>query len=499
MSDQVSPSAIIVGAGPVGLTMAIELTRFGVPVRIIDKAPQRTDKSKALVIWPRTLEVLERSGVSQALIEAGYKVDAVTISADKRPVGHLTMEELPSAYRFALMIPQSDTERILDEHLNSLGVRVDREVELVTFSDTGQDVTAKLRYADGTEETVQTSWLIGCDGAHSSVRHLLGKEFHGETSLVDWLLADVHLVDVPRTPEINIGWHSEGVLATFPIGENRYRIVADVGSAHDSAARLPEPTLEDVQEVLDKRFPGGARATDAVWLSAFRINERKVADYRGGRAFLAGDAAHVHSPMGGQGMNTGMQDVCNLAWKLAMVIHGEVSAGILESYSAERSPVAEAVLKVTGRITSVATLKGKLIQTLRNHSASLVLGMSSARKFASTLASELSIAYAHSPLNHQAKRVEPKPGERAPILLAEKTVGSGNAAKFVIFGADDSAATVLLERFNRILEPVVRKPFTPDGLWIVRPDGYVGLSAKAGDWNAVSNYLANVVAKGSAS
>lgn len=493
-----SPSALIVGSGPVGLTMAIELTRFGVPVRIIDKASQRTDKSKALVIWPRTLELLERAGVSHALVEAGYKVDAVSISADKRPVGHLTMDELPSAYRFALMIPQSDTERILEEFLNGLGVEVDREVELVNFSDTGVSVAAKLQHANGAEEMVQTAWLIGCDGAHSTVRHLLGKEFHGETSLVDWLLADIHLVDVPRTPEINIGWHSDGVLATFPISENRYRIVADVGSAHDSTARLPEPTLADVQEVLDKRFPGGARATDAVWLSSFRINERKVADYRGGRAFLAGDAAHVHSPMGGQGMNTGMQDVCNLAWKLALVTQGEASTELLDSYSVERSPIAEAVLSVTGRVTSVATLKGKLIQTLRNHTASLILGMSAARKFASTVASELSIAYTHSPLNSKGRHVAPKPGERAPIRAAEQTVGAGKAPRFVIFGASEEVPAGLLGRFSRILEPSLREPFSPDGLWIVRPDGYIGLSAKAGDWGAVSTYLDNVVLKGRA-
>ena len=491
-------SALIVGAGPVGLTMAIELARFGVPVRLVDKSSRRTDKSKALVLWSRSLELLERSGVSQRLVEAGYRVDGVTISADKNPVGRLTMEGLPTAYPFALMLPQSDTERILEEFLNGLGVRVERDIELLNFKDDGERVDVTLRHANGTEEETETSWLLGCDGAHSTVRHLLGKEFHGETSLIDWLLADIHLEGVDRTPEIGIGWHSDGVLATFPIAENRYRIVADAGTAHEGSARPPEPTLADVQTILDKRFPGGARATDPVWLSSFRINERKVADYRGGRAFLAGDAAHVHSPMGGQGMNTGMQDACNLAWKLALVVHGRAPAALLDTYSPERSPVAEAVLGATGRITSLATVKNKLGQFLRNHTASLILGMSPARKFAAQLASELSIGYPHSPLNAHGKGPGPHPGERAPINGQESPVGAGDAPRFVIFGEGEGVPAELRSCFGGLVEPALRKPFTPEGLWIVRPDGYVALAAKAGDWQAVAIYFDHLTTQGNA-
>ena len=490
---------LIVGAGPVGLTMAIELARFGVPFRIIDKASQRTDKSKALVMWSRSLELLERSGVSHELVDAGYKVERVTISSDKQPVGSLTFAELPTAYPFALMIPQSDTERVLEGFLNRLGIQVEREVELLNFKDDGEKVDCKLQHADGKEEKIESPWLIGCDGAHSTVRHLLGKEFHGETSLIDWLLADVHLVNVDRTPEIGIGWHSDGVLATFPIGPNRYRIVADIGTAHDSSARPAEPTLEDVQAVLDKRFPGGARAVDPVWLSSFRINERKVADYRGGRAFLAGDAAHVHSPMGGQGMNTGMQDVCNLAWKLALVVQGKVTEDLLDSYSPERSPVAKSVLGVTGRITSLATIKNKFVQSVRNHTASLLMGLSPVTKFASNVASELSIGYPESPLNARGKHLGPFPGERAPIGLSEPLVGAGDVPQFAIFSKADGLPSDLLMRFGSMLEPSLREPFDPHGLWVIRPDGYTVLSAKAGDWDGVSAYFDGLIARGTAS
>ena len=278
------------------------------------------------MIWSRSLELLERSGCSVALVEAGYKVDSVNISADKQSIAHLNLEGMdPDAYPYGLMIPQSETERVLDQFLNRFGVKVERQVELIRFTDSGDKIVSVLRTPMADEETVETSWLIGCDGAHSTVRHQLGMEFHGETSLIDWVLADIHLEGMSRTPEINIVWHSDGVLATFPISDNRYRIIADVGIARGNDRPPPDPTLADVQAILDKRFPGGVGATDPVWLSGFRINERKVKNYRAGRVFLAGDAAHVHSPAGAQGMNTGIQDACNLAWKLALVVRGIAS------------------------------------------------------------------------------------------------------------------------------------------------------------------------------
>jgi 2-polyprenyl-6-methoxyphenol hydroxylase-like FAD-dependent oxidoreductase len=472
--------------------MAIELARYGVGVRIIDKAPHRTDTSKALVIFSRSLELLERSGCSRALVEAGYKVPFVNISAEKRPIAHLSLEGIPSAYPYGLMLPQSETERILDEFLNSLGVRVERSVELTQFTDDGEKVVSKLRHADGREETVESAWLAGCDGAHSTVRHQLGMEFHGETMLIDWVLADLRLEGVPRRPEINIAWHSDGVLATFPIADDRYRIIADVGVSDGSDGHPANPTLDQVQAILDKRFPGGAHATDAIWLSAFRVNERKVKDYRAGRAFLAGDAAHVHSPAGGQGMNTGMQDACNLAWKLAMVVRGTGSEDLLESYSAERSPIADEVLKVTGRVTAMATLTGGVAQAVRNYTASLVAGLPFVRKLAADVVSEISIGYSHSPLNGESAEKDPAAGQRAPIRGGETPVGAGNAPRFALFANAENMPADLLPRYSDVLEPVVRQPYHAGGIWLVRPDGYTAVAAKSGDWKAISTYLARV-------
>jgi 2-polyprenyl-6-methoxyphenol hydroxylase-like FAD-dependent oxidoreductase len=480
---------LIVGAGPVGLTMAIELARYGVGVRIIDKAPRRTDKSKALVVWSRPLELFDRSGCSAALIDAGYKADSVRISAGEKPLAHIKLEGLETKYPFALMIPQSDTERILDEFLNGLGVTVERSVEWKDFTASENSVVSSFQHADGREEALETPWLIGCDGAHSPVRHKLQKEFRGETMPIDWLLADVHLENVSWKPEIDIVWHSDGVLALFPISKDRYRVIADIGATQPDAGPRADPTLADVQTILDKRFPGGGRASNPIWLTTFRINERKVEDYRSGRVFLAGDAAHVHSPAGGQGMNTGMQDAFNLAWKLAMVVHGAGSERLLSSYSLERSPVAEQVLSVTGRATSMATMTGEAAQFLRNHTLSLVLGLAPVRKFAANVMSELSVGYPHTPLNKEAAHQEPLPGHRAPIREGEAPVGAGDAARFAVFAAQDGMPDGLLEKHSGILEPTLRRPYHSGGLWLVRPDGYVALAANAGDWDSLIGYL----------
>jgi 2-polyprenyl-6-methoxyphenol hydroxylase-like FAD-dependent oxidoreductase len=347
---------LVVGAGPVGLTLAAELKRYGVSVRIVDKASSRTDKSKALVVWSRTLELLARAGCAEAFVAAGCKVVAVNLNAGGRPLGRVTFDAVDSPYPYALMLPQSDTERLLEEHGAALGVTVEREVELTTFVADGEGATAELRHADGRIETVRADWLVGCDGAHSAVRHGLGFTFEGDTLRSDWVLADVHLAGVPvPSSELAMYAHAEDVLALFPIAPGRYRVIADVGDT--GAAPPAEPTLDEVQALLDRRGPGGIAASDPIWLSAFRINERKVKSYRAGRVFLAGDAAHVHSPAGGQGMNTGMQDAFNLAWKLAMAARGVAGERLLASYDAERSAVGDMVLRNAGRLTAAATMK----------------------------------------------------------------------------------------------------------------------------------------------
>ena len=484
-------NVLIVGAGPVGLTMAIDLHRFGVPVRIVEKAAQRSDKSKALVVWSRTMELLDRIHLTPAFLSQGMKVFGANISSGKEQIAHLSFEDVQSTHPYGLMIPQSETERLLEEYLNSVGVTVDRNVELTTFTAGPDGVVSTLRNSNGTLETFASDWLIGCDGAHSTVRHLLGMDFIGDTMPSNWILADVHLQGVPHPNEISIAWHSSGALAIFPMGGSRYRVVADIVGSTDES-NVHDPTMEEVQAMLDLRGPGGITASQPVWLAGFHINERKVADYRSGRVFLAGDAAHIHSPAGGQGMNTGMQDAFNLAWKLALVCRGTCAPDpLLPSYSIERGAVGEAVISAAGRATMLAIMQGGIKQSIRNHIASVVFGFTPIQEKLAGAMTEISIGYPHSPLNGKGHHVSggPAEGERAPIREGASPVGEGDTPRFTLFADQDDRAIPLLQKYSALLDPDIRPPLHPGGLWLVRPDGYVALATKQGAWQEVAAWL----------
>ncbi len=482
---------LVVGAGPVGLTMAAELARYGVGVRIVDKAAERSDKSKALVLWSRSLELIDRMGCGASFVTAGIKVHGARIFAGGGEIAHISLDGLDTPHPYALMLPQSETERLMEQHLNSLGVKVEREVDLLQFDARTDGVTATLGHSDMHQEVVDAGWMIGCDGAHSTVRHLLGMQFEGDTLPSSWLLADLHLSGDVTPDEIVNYWHSDGVLVLFPIAPGRYRIIADAGEVAPGE-RPADPTLAQVQAVLDQRGPGGIQASDPVWLAGFVINERKVADYRAGRVFLAGDAAHIHSPAGGQGMNTGMQDACNLAWKLALVCRGVTAhEPLLDSYSAERSEIGRKVLRDAGRLTAMATLKGGVLQALRNHAASLALGLAPVRRVITNAMAELSIGYPDGPLTRAegGHRGGPAAGERAPVAGTGQPVGAGDRPRFALFAAADPSAAALIARHGALLEPQVRAPFVPDGIWLVRPDGYVAMAPRGDDWDKIGAYL----------
>ena len=287
---------LIVGAGPVGLTMAAELARYGVGVRLIERAPHATETSKALVVWSRTLELMDRMGCTSAFLDAGLRATGASIRSGERILGRPRFAGVASAYNFALMIPQCETERLLTAHLRAFGVAIERQVELIDFTETADGVEASLRHADGRAEIVRTPWLIGCDGAHSTVRHTLDMPFAGSAQGDDWLLADVRL-DGPAAPppnEIATYLHRDGPFVVFPMPDSRARVIATLGKT-DAIHPRSDPTLDDVQDLVEQRAGGGFRVCDPVWLTHFRINERKVAEYRRGHVFLVGDAAHIHS------------------------------------------------------------------------------------------------------------------------------------------------------------------------------------------------------------
>jgi 2-polyprenyl-6-methoxyphenol hydroxylase-like FAD-dependent oxidoreductase len=231
-------NVLVVGAGPVGLAMAADLARYGVSVRIVEKAAQRTDKSKALALWSRSLELMDRMNCTGPFLSTGLKVTTVTVTAGSEQIAKLNVDGVATPHPYALLIPQSDTERLLEEYLNTCGVKVERNVELTSFVTFADSVVSKLRRLDGQEETFESGWLVGCDGAHSTVRHQLGVDFAGETMPSNWIIADVLLSGMPNPQEISIAWDSAGILALFPIAPPRYRVIADVGNTHGDVSRL---------------------------------------------------------------------------------------------------------------------------------------------------------------------------------------------------------------------------------------------------------------------
>jgi 2-polyprenyl-6-methoxyphenol hydroxylase-like FAD-dependent oxidoreductase len=484
-----SVSVLIAGAGPVGLTLANELTRYGIAVRILDKSAERTDKSKALVLWSRTLELFDHAGYVDPFLAAGMKAHGAQMSNGKDVIARISLDDMDSVYPYALMIPQSDTERVLEERLAQQGIKVERTVALESFKDQGSGVEAVLRKASGESETLTTDWLIGCDGAHSSVRHGLGFTFDGTTQPSDWYLADGHITGLDPGDRLHIFWHKDGILAFFPISEGRWRVIADLGPAEENGHHA-DPTLQEIQSLITLRGTDGIVIKDAYWLAAFRINERKVSQYGRGRAFLVGDAAHIHSPAGGQGMNTGMQDAFNLAWKLSLVIGGVCKPALLDSYSVERSAVGDMVLRNASRLTDAAIIRNPIAQGLRNTVVKFALGFPQLGHRLADMLAELDIAYPRSPLSVEGahRPSAAKPGARWPDRLP----ADPGQARFTAIGPANVVAD-LAAKFPKLVQAAPASG-RADGrdLSLVRPDGYIGFAGAASDRASAEAYLQNL-------
>jgi 2-polyprenyl-6-methoxyphenol hydroxylase-like FAD-dependent oxidoreductase len=482
MTDRV----LIVGAGPVGLTMALELARYGVPVRIIDKVQDAEHTPRAVAVWPRTLELLDRSGATADLIPFGNKVTVANLLSGGRPVAALSLDQVPSPYPFVLMVPQYDTETVLRRHLARHGVAPDLGIELLDIEQEADGVSAGLRGSDGAESTERFAFLVACDGAHSVVRHSLGLDFKGDTMGLDWTQGDFHLSGYPFPPsQMSIFCHEDGPMLFFPMGPDRARIITSLGPTTGKPA---VPLDQDAfQKVLDARGPGGITLTGTVWISAFHINERQVDSYRSGRVFLAGDAAHIHSPAGGQGMNTGMQDAINLAWKLALVSRGIATApALLDSYDIERRPVGAQVIAASGRMTRMATLANPILEHLRDVAVHLLLGLASVQRAMSGLMAEVSVGYPHSPLNGPSRGDAPA-GSRVRPVEGEVPFGAGDTPLFAACGG--AGAAELASRFPRLVEALPRSSGVEPLISLVRPDGYLAAQVRDADWQALVTYL----------
>jgi 2-polyprenyl-6-methoxyphenol hydroxylase-like FAD-dependent oxidoreductase len=520
--DHRSP-VLIVGAGPTGLTLALTLQRYGISARVIDKLDKPADLSKALAVWPASLEVLSGLGVGDAFDEAGVAMNAVTFGDGARRLAQVSMQGgIDSAHPNPILLPQSQTEAILAARFVELGGVIERGVELTGLSETSDAVTATLRHADGRSEDATVAWLVGADGARSAVRHALNIAFEGDTEPDTYLLGDVHIAGAELDRHsIHIWWHGGGTVALFPFAHDVWRIIVRrVGDEVASRGEEP-PTLDELQQKISRHGPPGATLSQPGWLSTFRINERLAVSYRKGRVFLAGDAAHIHSPAGGQGMNTGIQDAANLGWKLAYVLLGcGDPATLLDSYEAERRPVARSVIDNAARLLHVGMAAHPLARLARDAAATVLGHMPALQERLRTEMAETDITYRDGPLvalgGNVAHRTRGMPGTRALDLhWTDASDGSQSTLwpqldarhTLIVFGAADiSAIGTLVAPFADTVQLVTitaaddpsgdarrRYGFKQDGWVLIRPDQVVAARGEPADLSLLERYLHDVV------
>ena len=386
---------LIVGAGPTGLILAAALSRSGVRVVLIEKAPTRSPYSKALVIQAGTLEALEYEfgpALVGKILERSAILKEGFLHLGKRAPVRIDLSLIPSPFNQVTVLSQAETESLFEDQLGPLGVKVERGSELVSLVDEGKQTVSLIRKADGTHTTLRSSYVIGCDGAHSTVRHQLGFSFHGGAFLAEFALGDVAMDWQWPHGALRFFSSGEGTLVCFPMkGEKRYRIITLLPP---STGEKTDVSLDELQAIASKLCPIPIKLSDPVWLTRFKVNHRMTEHLRRGRVFLAGDAAHIHSPAGGQGMNTGIQDALNLADKLARVLKKGEPEKLLSDYEAERLPVARQVLRGTSLLSRVAILPDWLpIAFARQWIIPLFLGLVPVQRYLTRALSQVAIVH----------------------------------------------------------------------------------------------------------
>ncbi|URM30590.1 FAD-dependent oxidoreductase [Pseudomonas frederiksbergensis] len=394
---------LIIGAGPTGLVLALWLSKLGIRVRIIDKTSEPGTTSRALAVQARTLELYSQLDLSDAVVQNGHKVAAANFWVKGEPVARLplsTIGEGLTPYAFLEMYPQDEHERLLIERLEAFGITVERNTELQSFEETGDGITARVRLPDGQQETCQACYLAGCDGARSIVRKTLDTGFPGGTYQQIFYVADVQARGPTFNGELHVDLDEADFLAVFPLaGEGRARLIGTVRD--ERADRAETLQFEDVSSRAIEHLK--VQIDQVNWFSTYRVHHRVADHFRTGRAFLLGDAAHVHSPAGGQGMNTGIGDAINLAWKLAAVLSGGASAKLLDSYETERIAFARRLVATTDRVFSFVTAEGRIADLLRTRVAPFLIpkmtSLEAAREFLFRTVSQTTLNYRGMPLS----------------------------------------------------------------------------------------------------
>jgi 2-polyprenyl-6-methoxyphenol hydroxylase-like FAD-dependent oxidoreductase len=460
---------LIVGAGPVGLFLANECARRGLRWRLVEMHSTQSQHSKALAIFPRTLEIFDMAGLVEPFLEVANRVTKVALIAHGRRLARMQFTPEESPYPFIAMVPQDVTERLFAEALRRRGGAVEYDACFVSAAEHEDHVRATIEQ-NGRRLELTAGFVVGCDGAHSAVRHLLNLPFEGAQYDSLFLLADIETNGTLPADELQLCPSEFGPLAIFPMSATRRRIVATIDHPEGDA-----PSLDLVNRVLSQRAPVGVETRALHWSSYFHIHHRQVAQLRGGRMFIAGDAAHIHSPFGGQGMNTGLHDIWNLVWKLDLAIRRHGNESLLDSYTAERRPVIKHVIELTHFLTKAMGTPSKFAQALRDTVIPMVSRLAPFQHAFVQQLSELGITYQGSPIVEGA-------GDR----YFDDSIRGGNGIlnRYLLMldeGIESSvrkAAKDVAESFTEVVElRLTRRP----GITLVRPDGYIAYSAHKRD------------------
>ncbi|MFJ3787906.1 FAD-dependent monooxygenase [Kitasatospora sp. NPDC090091] len=476
-AKQTVTDVLIVGAGPTGLLLAGDLAAAGVRVTVLEKRGAESNLTRAFAVHARTLELLDARGLADDLIATGRPLSSLRLF-DRL---HIDLSTLPTRFPFVLITPQSNTERLLQERALKAGATILRGAEVTGLRQDAEGVTLET-VEDGTTAVHRARYAVGTDGVRSTVRDLLGIPFPGESVVNSVVLADVRL---ERTPSevITVGATEDGFAFIAPFGDGWYRVIAWDRTEHYADGE--PPTVERIAELVRTTIGEDYGLHDARWTSTFHSDERQVPNYRSGRVFLAGDAAHCHSPAGGQGMNTGLQDAANLSWKLVAAVRGHATDALLDTYQTERHPVGRAVLRSSGALIRLALAHSAPTRALRGALTTLADHVGAVPARGARIVSGIGIRYA------APKDAHPLVGRRVPDLRLTSLEQPGEdaaagperlhealrAGKFVLVSNDElTAAEPWADRV------VTTAPADPHGklrdtVLLVRPDGYTAWAA----------------------
>jgi 2-polyprenyl-6-methoxyphenol hydroxylase-like FAD-dependent oxidoreductase len=496
---------LIVGAGPTGLALALWLAKLGVAVRIVDKTAGSGTASRALAVQARTLELYRQLDLTDAVLSRGHRVPAVNLWVAGERQARVAFETVGgdlTPYPFLHIFPQDEHERLLIERLRTVGVTVERSTELLGYSENTGGVVARLSGANRGEERCEASFIAGCDGARSLVRESMGTGFAGGTYRQVFYVADVEASGPALDGELHIDLDEADFLGLFPLaGSGRARLIGTVRD--ERADHADTMRFEDVSQRAITSLK--VRVGQVNWFSTYHIHHRVAPHFRRGRALLLGDAAHIHSPVGGQGMNTGLGDAINLGWKLQAVLAGRAPETLLDSYEIERIHFARRLVATTDRAFTFVTADGRLADVVRTRVAPLVIprimGFQFAREFLFRTVSQITLNYRGSPLSRGAAG-HVHGGDRLPWLRTGAGDNYDSLSAMVwqahVYGSASAPSTGWCERHGIRVNTFEWQPqhgaagLAPNALYLLRPDSYVALADATPAPEALERYFSDV-------